>query len=95
MQRLAFQDREPDFDLVEPGGIGGREVQVHVGVVGQELRNALGLMRRKIVDDDVDFTTPAFERDELSQEGDELFSGVAGGGLTEDLAAFGVERGVK
>jgi hypothetical protein len=30
MQRLSLQDREPDFDLVEPGGPRRREVEMHV-----------------------------------------------------------------
>jgi hypothetical protein len=30
VQGLALQDREPDFDLVEPGGPRRREVQMHV-----------------------------------------------------------------
>ncbi len=47
---VALDFAEPDFDLVKPPGIGRREVQVHLGVVGQELRDPLGLMRREIVD---------------------------------------------
>ena len=30
VQGLAFQDREPDFDLVEPGGPRRCEVEMHV-----------------------------------------------------------------
>ena len=30
VQRLSLQDREPDFDLVEPGGPRRREVEMHV-----------------------------------------------------------------
>ena len=30
VQRLSLQDREPDFDLVEPGGPRRREVETHV-----------------------------------------------------------------
>ena len=92
---VAFNLAEPDFDLVEPRGVGRDEVQVEVGMVGQELGDALGLMRRKVVDDDVDRSALGFEGDDLAQKGDELLGGMAGGGLTQDLAALGIEGRVK
>ena len=76
-------------------GIGRGEVQVHLGMISQELRDQLGFMRREVVGDDVDFPMAGFEREDLAQESDELFGGVAGGGLTHHLATFGIERGVE
>ena len=32
LQRVPLQDREPDFDLVEPGSAGRGEVKMHIGV---------------------------------------------------------------
>jgi|SRR5271166_451386 len=42
------------------------------GMIGQELCNPLGLMRREVVGDDVDLSLPGFERDHLAQKRDEL-----------------------
>src|SRR5215470_3726686 len=52
-QGLAFQDREPDLDLVEPGGAGRREVEVHLGMT-LEPAVALGLMGAEIIENDVE-----------------------------------------
>ena len=53
-QRIALQNGEPDLDLVEPGAVGWREVEADIGVAGQPTIT-LGLVRRQIVEDDVDF----------------------------------------
>ena len=52
-ERIALQDREPDLDLVEPGGVGRREVEPNVRVADAAIV-ALGLVGREIVEDDVD-----------------------------------------
>src|SRR5882672_893884 len=52
-------------------------------------------MGREVVGDDVDLATLALQRNNLAQEGHKLLSGMAGSGLTENLAAGGVERGVE
>ena len=54
VERLSREDREPDFDLVEPRGVRGHEVQMHVHVTLQP-EVALGLMGREIVEHDMDF----------------------------------------
>jgi hypothetical protein len=53
-QRSARQNGEPDIDLVEPGAVGRREVEADIVVAGQPTIT-LGLVRRQIVEDDVDF----------------------------------------
>ena len=50
---LALQDREPDFDLVEPGGPRRREVEVHVRMA-LEPAVVLGLVGVEVVEDDMD-----------------------------------------
>src|SRR3972149_9997459 len=50
--------REPEFDLVEPGGIGRCEVQGHAGRRRQELYHSLGLVSGEIIQNDVDLGTP-------------------------------------
>ena len=49
----ALEDGEPDLDLVEPGAVGRGEIEADVWVSG-EPAFALGLVGRKIVEDDVD-----------------------------------------
>jgi hypothetical protein len=70
-------------------------VQMDLGMVSQELGDPLGLMRPEVVGDDVDFPLLGFERDDLAQKCHELLGGVTGGGLTKDVAAFGVERSIE
>src|SRR5512139_3189345 len=53
MQRLSFQDREPDFDLVEPGRSRRREVEVHVRMA-LEPAVVSGLVGVEVVEHDVD-----------------------------------------
>lgn len=40
--------RKPEFNLIEPGRIGRGEMQVHVGVRLQELRDPLRLVRGEV-----------------------------------------------
>jgi hypothetical protein len=44
---------KPQFDLVQPGRIGRREVQLHMRMREQEGAHGLGRMGREIVRDDV------------------------------------------
>ena len=50
---ISFQDREPDFDLVEPGSARRREVEVHVRMM-LEPAVILGFVGVEVVEDDVD-----------------------------------------
>ena len=43
VQRLSFEDREPDLDLVEPGCAGWREMELHGGVTLEPAVAFLGL----------------------------------------------------
>src|SRR6187401_1455131 len=52
-QGFSFQDREPDFDLVEPGGACRCEVEMHV-LVTLEPAVVFGLVGTEVVEDDVD-----------------------------------------
>jgi hypothetical protein len=51
--QVALHLREPKFNLVEPGRVSWGEMQVHVGVRRQELRDPFGLVRREVIQDDV------------------------------------------
>ena len=50
---LAFDLGKPDFDLVEPGRVGGREVKVDAGMLLEKVAHCLGLVGGEIVEDDV------------------------------------------
>jgi hypothetical protein len=52
-QESALEDREEQLDLVEPAGVGGRLVDVHVGVLLQEGSDPSGLVRTEVVGDAV------------------------------------------
>ena len=53
VQRLSFQDREPDFHLIEPGSPGRREVEMNVRVA-PEPAVVLGFVGAEVVEDDMD-----------------------------------------
>ena len=92
---IAFDAAEPEFDLIEPRGIGRSKMQVHLGMIGQELCDPLGLMGREVVGDDVDLASLGLQRSSWPKKATNSSAEIAGGGLTQDLAAFGVERSVE
>ena len=62
---------------------------------GQEVLDALGLVRREIVGDHVDLFAARLVDHDVGQERDELGRGVPRGGLAQHLAGLGVEGGVQ
>ena len=68
---------EPIFDLVEPGGVGRREVQVHPRVGREERLDAFRHVRRQIVDDDMDLALARLGGDDVLEELDERIAGGA------------------
>ena len=55
MYQVPLDLGEPEFDLVQPGGISGREVQMDLRIGFEELSDLGGFMSGQIVEDDVDF----------------------------------------
>ena len=51
---LSLDLGEPDFDLVEPRRIGGCNMEVDLGMTGQEIVDELSFMSREIVRNDVE-----------------------------------------
>ena len=47
--QVAFDLREPILNLVQPGRVGGREVQMDLRVIREELLNPTRLVGREIV----------------------------------------------
>src|SRR5262245_3788148 len=73
---VALKLREPDFNLVEPGGVGRREVKMNVLVVTKELLDASRFMSGEIVGDDVNLFATGLLYDEVREKGDKLFTRV-------------------
>lgn len=76
---------EPGLDLVESGGGGRSEVQVHVREVREDLAHALALVSGKVVDDDVDLASGGLTSNDVGQERDERLRGVTPDRLSEYL----------
>jgi hypothetical protein len=71
-QQPAFQDREEQLDLVEPRRVGRREVQTHVRVPLEEVRDQLGAVGLEVVDDAMQVQTGWCLGDEVAEELDEV-----------------------
>ena len=92
---VALDLGKPEFDLVEPGGIGRGEVQVNLRMSIQEVVDLSRLMGREVVGNHVDLFAARLVDDDVGQERDELRRCVSHGRLAEYLACFGVERRVQ
>ena len=90
---IAFDPGKPVFDLVEPGGVGRREVQMNFGVGGKKLFHPAGLMSREIVRDQMNLLAPLLIGDQAREEGDKFLTGVARRGFAYHLAIARVKRG--
>src|ERR1700737_1812257 len=70
LEGLPAEDREPAFDLVEPGGVRRREMEMNVLVAGAPAV-ALGFVSVEIVEDDMDLA-PGMGRHDAVHEVEEL-----------------------
>jgi len=86
---------KPVFDLVEPGGVGRREVQAQVGMGCKKGIHQFGFMGREVIGDDVDLFASGLRSHDLLQKGDELRAGVALGCPAQNLPATGLKGGIK
>ena len=92
---VALDLGKPEFDLVEPGGIGRSEVQVNLRMAIQKVVDLSRLMGREVVGNHVDLFAARLVDDDVGQERDELRGCMPHGGLAEYLAGLGVERCVQ
>jgi hypothetical protein len=93
--QIALNFGEPDFDLIEPGRVSRGVVELKVGMGGEELRHGLGLVRRKVVGDEVDLLALGLRGDHIGEKGNELRAGVALGCFAQDLSAGNLQCGVE
>jgi hypothetical protein len=89
--KLPLDFSEPDFHLIKPRRIGGRKMDAHLGMTGQEIVDELGFMSREIVGDDVDLASEGLGSYEVGQKVDELRAGMALGGFAQDFSTADVQ----
>ena len=90
---LLRDEMEPDLDLVEPGSIGGGEVDVVAGPVGQPALDAGMLVGGMVVDDEVDVEVRGHVGIDVLEEAQELLVARARPALGEDPAGGDVQGG--
>ncbi len=86
---------EPEFDLVEPGRVGGGEVEMNPRILLEKLANGWSFVGREVVENDVDLLARPTQANHFLQEIDELPAGVAGGGFAVHSSAGGIQGGVQ
>ena len=74
---IAMNLGKPNFDLINPVGVGRGIVDPNVGVSLKELKKFLRLIRTRVVDNDVDLATWRLTHHDLCKEIDELRACVA------------------
>ena len=87
---IALDLGEPVFDLVEPGRVGRRLVEMHVRASGEELLDPHGLMRRQVVRDNMELLAARLVGDQVGEKGHELLAGMPRGGFAHQFAAAGL-----
>ena len=84
---------EEAFDLVEPGGISGREVNVPTRTAGEPSLDLGMLVGGVVVDDEMDVELGRHISLDVAQKGEELLVTMAGFALGDDRAVEHVEGG--
>src|SRR5206468_4180932 len=92
---VALDLGKPVFDLVEPGRVSRRVVQMDLGVAGKELFHPAGLMGREIVGNKMNLLATRLVGDQVGEEGHKFLAGMTCGGFAHYLAAARVKRRVK
>jgi len=90
-QQVTLDLRKPELDLVEPGRIGRREMQPDLRMIDEEAANRLRLVRRQVIEDDVDFLGARGAGHHLAQEVHEGGTGVPRHRLADDFAGLRVQ----
>src|SRR4030095_1128942 len=94
VEQIALNFGEPDFDLIEPRRVSRGVMELNVRMKGEKLSHSLGLVRRKVVGDDVDLLSRGLRGDHVGQKGDELGAGVAQSRFAHNLPTGDLEGGI-
>ena len=92
---VALELAEPSLDLIEPRRVGRGEVQIHIGMVLQEVLDEFRFVRGKVVQDDVHLALDGLGRNDFFQERDKLLTGMSSSGLSQDLAGLRIQSRVQ
>ena len=90
---LLRDEMEPDLDLVEPGRVGGGEVDVVAGPVGQLTLDTGMLVGGMVVNDEVDVEVRGHVGVDVLEEAQKLLVAVARPALGQDSAGGDVQGG--
>ena len=74
---VASGHAQPDFHLIQPGRVGGREMELHLRVTLEPGSQRRRLVRREVVPDQMNLFSPLADH-RLIQEARKLFAGVTG-----------------
>ena len=74
---VASDHAQPDFHLIPPGRVGGREMELHLRVTLEPGSQRRRLVRREVVPDQMNLFSPLADH-RLIQEARKLFAGVTG-----------------
>src|ERR687898_1378932 len=94
-EQVALNLRKPQFDLIEPGGIRGREVEMDAGMRVEEGLHAFGFVGREVIDNHMNLPTPWLRCDNVAEKLDERRTRVARHRLADDLAGGRIQRGIQ
>ena len=75
-EQIAFDLRKPEFDLIEPGRVGRREMQMDVRVREEKGPHGLGLVRRQIVGNHVNLSSLRLRGHDVAEELDKGGTGM-------------------
>lgn len=92
---LLSNDVEPDLHLVEPGGIGRRQMGMEPGVQGQPALHPGMLVSGIVINDQMDLQVSRDVRLDMLQEVEVLLMAVPSLALSENLARGDIERGIE
>ena len=81
--------------MVQPGRVGGREVEVDPRILLQELADGDGFVSGEIVQDDVNLLVSGPKGDDFLEESNELAAGVASGGFAMNPSCGRVQGGIE
>ena len=92
---VALNLGKPNFDLVEPTGVGRSVVDTNRRVGLKEFKNTLGFVGAQIIGNDVDLATCRLTGHDLGEEIDELCAGMACTGFSQHLSGLSVQSAVE
>lgn len=92
---LTLDFGEPEFDLIQPRGIRGREVKMDPRMLLQKRMYQGSLVSREVFENDVDLLPGRAQGDDFRQESNEVLARVASGGFSMHPTGGRFQRGIE